>query len=80
MKYQVSFSPKNNEKICKTIVCCSGDWTLKGRQMLRWYSLTIKILKIGTPKIITKTSSVVQSVGHLTRKSKVLGSIPGLAT
>ena len=29
---------------------------------------------------INLTGRVVQSVGHLTRKSEVLGSIPGLAT
>ena len=28
----------------------------------------------------SKTGHVAQSVGHLTRKSQVLGSIPGLAT
>ena len=46
MKYQVSFSPKNNEKVFRNVV--------PGR--------------------------VAQSVGHLTCKSGVLGSIPGLAT
>ena len=30
--------------------------------------------------IITRPGRVAQSVGHLTRKSGVLGSIPGLAT
>ena len=39
--------------------------------------ITVKILKIGTPEIIT---IIVLPVGHLTHKSGVLGSIPGLAT
>ena len=26
MKYQSLFSQKNNEKIFKTVVCCSRDW------------------------------------------------------
>ena len=30
--------------------------------------------------IFNKTESIAQSVGQLTRKSEVLGSIPGLAT
>ena len=30
--------------------------------------------------ILVKPGRVAQSVGHLTRKSEVLGSIPGLAT
>ena len=29
MKYQVLFSLKNNEKNCKTVVCCICDWRLK---------------------------------------------------
>ena len=33
-----------------------------------------------TPLSILKPGRVAQSVGHLTRKSGVLGSIPGLAT
>ena len=28
MKYQILFPLKNNEKIFKTIVCCSRDWRL----------------------------------------------------
>ena len=28
MKHQVLFSLKNNEKIFKTVVCCSRDWRL----------------------------------------------------
>ena len=30
MKYQALFSLKNNEKIFKTVGCCSLDWHLKG--------------------------------------------------
>ena len=33
-----------------------------------------------TPKTVLGPGRVAQSVGHLTRKSEVLGSIPGLAT
>ena len=29
MKHQALFSLKNNEKIFKTVVCCSRDWHLK---------------------------------------------------
>ena len=32
MKYQVLFSLKNNEKIFKTVICCSHDWRLRGLQ------------------------------------------------
>ena len=31
MKYQVLSSLKNNEKLFKTVVCCSRDWRLKGK-------------------------------------------------
>ena len=31
MKYQALFSPKNYEKIFKTVICCSHDWSLKGK-------------------------------------------------
>ena len=56
------------------------------------FSLTVQILCIGTDRsqqtVQTKIrlllkkqpGRVAQSVGHLTRKSGVLGSIPGLAT
>ena len=46
----------------------------------------VKILKFGTPQTIAiivlkiEPGRVAQSVGHLTRKSGVLGSISGLAT
>ena len=30
MKYQVLFNLKNNEKISKTVVCCSRDLAIKG--------------------------------------------------
>ena len=30
MKYQVLFSLKTNEKIFKTVICCSRDWHFKG--------------------------------------------------
>ena len=30
MKYQVLFSLKNNEKLFKSVVCCSRRWRLKG--------------------------------------------------
>ena len=30
MKYQALFYQKNNEKLFKTVVCCSGDWPFKG--------------------------------------------------
>ena len=30
MKYQVLFYQKNNEKIFKTVICCSLDWRFKG--------------------------------------------------
>ena len=36
--------------------------------------------KGATNYILDKPGRVAQSVGHLTRKSGVLGSIPGLAT
>ena len=29
MKHQVLFCLKNNEKIFKTVICCSHDWHLK---------------------------------------------------
>ena len=29
MKYQVLLSQKNNEKLFKTVVCCSRDWRLE---------------------------------------------------
>ena len=32
MKYQVLFFPKQNEKIFKTVVCCSSDWFHEGSQ------------------------------------------------
>ena len=35
MKYQVLFSPKNNEKISKTIVCCSRDCGSSQEAILR---------------------------------------------
>ena len=31
MNYQVLFSLKNNEKIFRTVICCSRDWRLKGQ-------------------------------------------------
>ena len=31
MIYQVLLSLKNNEKIFKTVICCSFDWRLKGK-------------------------------------------------
>ena len=34
MKYQVSFSLKNNEKIFMNAVCCSCDWPFKGNSLL----------------------------------------------
>ena len=39
MKYQVLFSLKNNEKIFKTVVCCSRDWHLRVKiteLQIRW--------------------------------------------
>ena len=29
ISYQVLFSLKNNEKIFKTVICCSHDWPLR---------------------------------------------------
>ena len=31
MKYQDLFYQKNNEKIFKTVVCCSRAWRFKGK-------------------------------------------------
>ena len=46
--------------------------------------LALVVLQIfcsqGCSYIVEKPGRVAQSVGHLTRKSRVLGSIPGLAT
>ena len=52
--------------------------------------MTCKLLVFATVKLylsivitfhsVTKPGRVAQSVGHLTRKSGALGSIPGLAT
>ena len=42
--------------------------------LLPYFLLHIHVLLLGLP------GRVAQSVGHLTRKSGVLGSIPGLAT
>ena len=30
MKYQALFFMKSNEKLFKTVVCCSRDWRLRG--------------------------------------------------
>ena len=32
MKHQALFYQKNNEKIFKTMVCCSRDWCFKGQR------------------------------------------------
>ena len=42
--------------------------------------LQLLLFAIKTHYVILNTDGVAQSVGHLTRKSGVLGSIPGLAT
>ena len=49
------------------------------------FSISSRSLKLESENNSTKTLTaepgrVAQSVGHLTRKSAVLGSIPGLAT
>ena len=42
MKYQVLFRPKNNEKILKTVVCCSRN--LRLRVMLYHKHITHRML------------------------------------
>ena len=43
-------------------------------------SLLLNALPIINMPLYKAPGRVVQSVGHLTRKSEVLGSVPGLAT
>ena len=31
MKYQALFNQKNNEKLFKTVICCSHDWRFRGK-------------------------------------------------
>ena len=45
-----------------------------------YFKPLVKQLKISTLVAKSEPGRVAQSVGHLTRKSGVLGSIPGLAT
>ena len=55
-------------------VCvCVGGW-VRGREGRENIAPFVLVSESGTP------GRIAQSVGHLTRKSGVLGSIPGLAT
>ena len=55
----------------KFYILCSCQFVLRlGKHLKQWSSVIFE----GRP------GRVAQSVGHLTRKSGVLGSIPGLAT
>ena len=49
---------------------------------MKSYGITFTIfdLALKKVKVMLRPGRVAQSVGHLTRKSGVLGSIPGLAT
>ena len=51
-----------------------GEWSLKENNSELHYGIRTVHLHLGL------SGRVAQSVGHLTRKSGVLGSIPGLAT
>ena len=51
------------------------NWHLKGKSLLHW-----KLAFFLAGWLVCKPGRVAQSVGHLTRKSGVLGTIPGLAT
>ena len=44
MKYQILFFLKNNEKILKTVICCSCDWCLKsdGLPKFREYTMILE--------------------------------------
>ena len=44
------------------------------------YLISTPFLKLNPKCSVAQPGHVAQSVGHLTRKSGVLGSIPGLAT
>ena len=44
MKYQVSFSLKNNEKVFMNVVCCSRDWRFKG--YIIWYNAFEPVLNL----------------------------------
>ena len=45
MKYQALFYQKNNEKIYKTVICCSRDWRFKGYGDYLQHSYAIKDLQ-----------------------------------
>ena len=54
MKYQVLLSLKNNEKILKTVVCCSLDWRFKAYKIDlkkgRRQNFRLQIFKMSTSK------------------------------
>ena len=65
-------------KIQSTLVISKSKGPSKTLQDIR--TSTYQICRIEENTNRTKPDRVAQSVGHLTRKSGVLGSIPGLAT
>ena len=66
----------------EVLVNCIGGLSLPRKSVVRLTDrpdMTLDVYR-GRKTTIQKPGRVAQSVGHLTRKSGVLGSIPGLAT
>ena len=66
-------------KNCQNLVL-SGEMCFKCSAVRDWNLMMIKLLWIIIFTRYLVPGRVAQSVGHLTRKSGVLGSKPGLAT
>ena len=79
MKYQALFSSKDKSKNLKSCLLQFLFGALRIKQAHFVYLFGACLIQVRL-YLLSLLKSVEQLVGHLTRKSGVLGSIPGLAT
>ena len=76
----ISLVPITSEDLAHYGVSRAKDWVSVDCGTILYIGEIMPALIPLTMKLLLLASRVAQSVGHLTRKSGVLGSIPGLAT